>query len=635
MIRLLRTGLQQGLEKQVPATGLGVFRILVGLVILQEVLFLLYFGHLIFDRAPFIEQASPVVDLFLALWVVLALCLTLGYHTRFAALANYLLWIVFVGFTPMWLDFDGGFDQMMTGIGFLLVFLPTERGLSLDNLRLKLKYSAPGWDYRPPESVSVLCYYLPLAMVLGLLYLDAGIHKLSAEFWRNGMGSWLPPSHPYYMSALDMSWLLNHKTVEQVIGYTLIVFQFLFLPLFWFKRCRVPLLLIGVSFHVGIILSLNIYQFGFGMLAPYALLVPFSWWKCLASMLRRKSPALTVFYDGLCPLCKRTVIVLSHFDLAGAVDFKDLQTHAKTCRQLDPIPEAELLKDLYALDLKHRLYSGVDTYIRILSAMIYPAPLAWIVGLPGIHSLAELVYRRIADNRARLSCDESCAALAIDPQEDPFRQIHAQWLGTPRRQATRIAKLTVLVILLQLNSTLQFGVFYRLNEGHASSEAGQLLEGLSNAVLFISHTFLGITPHALYMHDHFAGYEHILAVAYRDKDGQERFLPFVNEEGRIVAPNWGRIQCWWANIAVTPHIKRKRLNKALMQLTAFWGTKVGVDLLNTEFLLKMKEVRVPMDWEANLRDHNLRQPWRDIGTVRWDELGQVRVETPGIDLEAW
>lgn len=633
MIHTLRSLVTKGLEKRVPATGLGVFRILFGLVALQEIVFLLYFRHLIFDPVPFIDMASPVVDLFLALWAVMALCLTLGYRTRFATVANYLLWIVFVGFTPMWLEFDGGFDQMMIGVSFLMIFLPSERALSLDRLRLKLAYSVPGRPYRPAETVSVLCYYIPLAIVLGLLYLDAGIHKLSAEFWRNGLGAWLPPTMPYYMSPLDMNWLLDNKLAEQIIGYSLIVFQFLFLPLFWFRRFRVPLLLIGVSFHGGIILSLNIYQFGFAMLAPYALLVPFSWWRALGRLLRRHEPALTVLYDGLCPLCNRTVLTLSHFDVLGAVDFKDLQTHAKNYRQLEGVPEAELLKDLYALDRQGRLYSGIDTYIRILSAMIYPAPLALIMRIPGIYQTGRAVYRRIADNRVRIVCDESCITAAPRPEDDPFTQLYSRYSGPPRRQAMLIAKFLVLVILLQLNSTLQFAVAYRLNKGHAASEAGQILEGASNAVLLFSHTFLGITPHALYMHDHFLGYNRILAITYKDTDGREQWLPFVNPEGRIIAPNWGRIQCWWANIAVTPHINRRRLDKALMQVTTFWGGKLGLDVRNTEFIIKMKEVRVPMDWEKDLRAYNLSQPWRDVGTVRWKD-GAMRADIPGLETES-
>lgn len=632
MLRRLRALILEGLNRQVPATGLGLFRILVGLVIFQEILYLMYFGHLVFDRVPYLEPASPVVDLFLVLWAGIALAVTVGYRTRAATVANYLMWLVFVGFTPMWLDFDGGFDQMMTGVSFVLMLVPCNRALALDPLMAKLRNPllGPRTD-TPPQTVSVLCYSLPVAGILGLLYLDAGIHKLSAEFWRNGMGAWLPPTMPYYMSPIDMSWLLDNKLAEQAIGYTLIGFQFVFLPLLWFRRFRVPLLVIGVAFHTGIILSLNIYQFGFGMLAPYALLVPFSWWR-RGGCLRSSEPRVTVFYDEQCPLCNRTVIILSHFDVCRAVAFKGLQSHAKDYPQLAALDEKELLTDLYALQAGGSLHRGLDTYIRIVEAMRYPAPLGWLLRLPGIHQAAAAVYRRIADNRARVNCDAACLPIASE-DSDLIAEYFRRKLGTPRQQANRIARFLVLVTVLQLNSTLQFGVFFRLNGGHATTPAGQLLEGISNAVLFTSHTLLGITPHALYMHDHFVGYNHLLAVTWRDASGTERWLPLVNEEGRIVAPNWGRAQCWWANIVVTPHIKLPRLEKGLMQAIAFWGGKLGLDFERTPFTLKMKEVEVPMDWQPGLRHRNLAAPWKDIGSIHWDG-NRIRLETPGLDLES-
>ncbi|MGH8605745.1 MAG: DCC1-like thiol-disulfide oxidoreductase family protein, partial [Gammaproteobacteria bacterium] len=105
---------RHGLKKQVPATGLALFRILFGLVVLSEVVFLLYFGHLVFDPVPFIEVSSPMLPFFLLLWGVAAVHLVLGRYTRAAAVVNYLCWVVFIVFTPMWQDFDGGFDQLMT-----------------------------------------------------------------------------------------------------------------------------------------------------------------------------------------------------------------------------------------------------------------------------------------------------------------------------------------------------------------------------------------------------------------------------------------------------------------------------------------------------------------------------------------
>ena len=60
------------------------------------------------------------------------------------------------------------------------------------------------------------------------------------------------------------------------------------------------------------------------------------------------------------------MIILSHFDILGAIAFKDLQNHAKDCRALDSIPEGELLTDLYAMDRQGTLFAGIDTYTRIL-----------------------------------------------------------------------------------------------------------------------------------------------------------------------------------------------------------------------------------------------------------------------------
>lgn len=635
MYRTLLKLVEKGLAKQVSATGLGIFRICFSLIILQELMFLFYFRHLIFDPVPFIDRASPMLHFFLLVWMVVAACLAAGYHTRRAALANYLFWVLFVVFTPMWQDFDGGFDQLMTSTSFLLIFLPSERALSLDNLRFKLRYSTPEKHYEPPREVSVLAYTLPVAISLGLLYFDSGLHKLSSEFWRNGLGPWLPPTMPYYMSALDMSPLLNIKPLEMFIGYTIIVFQFLFLPLLWFRPFRVPLMLTGAAFHTGIILSLNIYPFGFAMLVHYLLMTPFAWWRALRGKLRLKQPALTVFYDQDCPLCNRTVIFVRHFDIREAIDFKGLQTHARQYRALDAIPDSTLLTDLYALDRKGQLYAGLDTYIRILMSLGYTAPLGFLLRLPGIYHWAARVYRNIADNRRRLVCGDACEITPAPVFEDehPFAKWYARYAATPRQTAQRIAKFLVLVLLLQLNSTIHYGILYRWAGARASDPALAVVDHLSDSAINYSHAFLGITPHALYMHDHFAGYNHILALAYRDKTGREQWLPFINREGRLLAPNWGRVQSMWANVAVTSHMNPDRLEKFLKKVTAFWGAELGLDLAEAEFVLKMKEIRVPMDWEDDLRHKNMAQPWRDIGTVTW-RRGRMQVAIPEVDVEA-
>lgn len=629
MYKLLCSKINALYLKQVPATGIGLFRMLFGIVTLQEIFFLIYFNHLIFDPIPFLDVEFPMIVFFLWLWALTAFCLTIGYRSQFVSIANYLFWLLFVNFTPMQRDFDGGFDLFMIGANFFLIFMPIDRAFAIDSLRKKLATPFVQYSHYKIETASALVYYLPVLICLGFLYFDSVIHKMFAEHWRNGLGAWLPSSMPYYMSALDLSWLLNQELLQKAIGYTIIGFQFSFMFLFQNRKLRPLYFLIGISMHLGIALSFNIYPFGMGMLTLYTLVMPFAWYRKLGSWLKNSQPTLTVFFDRQCPLCNRTVLLLNHFDILGGVDFKSAQDHARDYPAMNHLDDAQLLTDLYALDTESRLYAGVDSYARILIAMRYPAIFGWLMRLPILHSLLEQRYRGIADNRTRLNCDVNC--LNGDPAHFPptlyQRIFEAEHSFVGKRHMQQICKVLMVVIFFQLNSTLHYGLLYRLKVDTRQTPVTSMLTNMSNALLMLSHTFMGITPHALYLHDHFEGYDHILAITYLDSNGEEHWLPFVNPQGRLLAPNWGRVHSMWANIAVTPNIDEVRLKKFIMKVTAFWGNKVGLELENSQFIIKMKHTRAPFVWEKDLSINNLSGDWQAIGSAQWSGK-EIRITLP-------
>ncbi|MBS3963615.1 MAG: DUF393 domain-containing protein [Methylomonas sp.] len=620
MRRFVLAKLNTLFQTQVPATGIGLFRLLFGLVTLQEIFFLIYFNHLIFDPVPFLDVEFPMIPFFLWVWAVVAFCLAIGYRSQTMAISNYVFWLVFVNFTPMQRDFDGGFDLFMTGANVFLMVMPIDRAFAVDGLRRKLLTPLVHYSHYKPERVSALVYYLPVLLCLGFLYFDSAIHKMFAEHWRAGLGVWLPSSMPYYVSALDLSWLLNIEPLQKLMGYTIIIFQFTFLLLFHKRHLRPVYFLVGVSMHLGITLSLNIYPFGLAMLAMYALVMPFAWYRKISDWLRHSAPVLTVFYDQYCPLCNRTVLTLNHFDIFQGVDFRPAQQFARDCPALDDIDDETLLTDLYAVDINGRVYAGVLTYARILIAMRYLAIFGWLLSLPGIRNLAGHQYRRIADNRARLVCDARCRPVtsANYPATLYSTIFEVEHSALTRGRVQRIAKVMLVLILFQLNSSVHYGLLYRLNVDTRQTLLTSAVTDMSNALLMLSHTFLGITPHALYLHDHFEGYNHLLAITYLDGQGQEHWLPFINEEGRMLAPNWGRVHSMWANIAVTPNINEHRLKKFIMKVTAFWGTKLGLDLDGTRFIIKMKKIEAPFAWEPDLLRKNLSGDWRAIGTAQWN-----------------
>jgi hypothetical protein len=177
----------------------------------------------------------------------------------------------------------------------------------------------------------------------------------------------------------------------------------------------------------------------------------------------------------------------------------------------------------------------------------------------------------------------------------------------------------VAILILQLNSSIHYGLFYRLDLAIEKSPFSAPISQASNALIMVSQLFLGITPHALYLHDHFAGYDRILAITYTDKDGVERWLPFVNEQGRILAPNWGRVHSMWANIAVTPTINHERIKKFTMKVTAFWGKNIGLDINHTQFHIKMKKIDAPTEWVYDQLHKNFAAQWTDVGSASWSD----------------
>ncbi len=620
MYKLLSCKLYSLLQTQVPATGIGLFRLLFGLVTLQEIFFLLYFNHLIFDPIPYLDVEFPMLHFFLCVWAVIAAFITLGYRYQTSIIANYVFWLVFVNFTPMQRDFDGGFDLFMTGANFFLIFLPADKAFSLDNLRRKLATPFVHYSHYPKPKVSILSYLLPVIVCLGFLYFDSVIHKLFAPHWRNGLGGWLPATMPYYVSALDMTWILNQEILQKIIGYTILLFQLTFIFLFYFQKLRLIYILIGMSLHLSIIFTLNIYPFGFGMLIFYTLLLPASYYQTLARWLTADEPALTVFYDQQCPLCNRTVLTLNHFDIFHRIDFKGIQTFAEYYPAVAGISQQILLTDLYSLDKQDRIYVGAATYAQIFINMRYTAPLGYLMITPGIFKLVARLYRKIADSRLRLSCDVSCQTVYPSVKPTFYDKFITDASAVELKKHNRIlSKIVMVLCLLQLNSTIHYGVLYRLKINFQQTPITAALAATSNALIMFSNTFLGITPHALYLHDHFQGYTHILAITYQDAHGKEQWLPFVNQEGRLLAPNWGRVQSMWANIAVTPNIDNRRLNKFIMKVTAFWGIKSNLELDKTVFYIKMKKIQSANEWQYDLRNRNLSGAWMTVGTARWSD----------------
>ncbi|MCC5921349.1 MAG: hypothetical protein JJU23_11765 [Cyclobacteriaceae bacterium] len=109
-----------------------------------------------------------------------------------------------------------------------------------------------------------LPYRRILQIHLCFVYFFSGFDKMLGVNWRNGESIWKVLHLPYFKSDLGISldFLQAYPAVFVVMGWGVIIIELLY-PIFIFRKTTRQLwLLLTLSLHFGIMLSLNLYFFG-------------------------------------------------------------------------------------------------------------------------------------------------------------------------------------------------------------------------------------------------------------------------------------------------------------------------------------------------------------------------------------
>lgn len=114
--------------------------------------------------------------------------------------------------------------------------------------------------------------------------------------------------------------------------------------------------------------------------------------------------AVTVWYDGACPLCIREIALMRRLDRARAIDFVDVAPEGAAC----PIDRNLLLARFHAREGSGPILDGADAFAAMWRAIPLLRPLGLVarngVVLAGLERLylAFLKIRPWLQRRARL-----------------------------------------------------------------------------------------------------------------------------------------------------------------------------------------------------------------------------------------
>jgi predicted DCC family thiol-disulfide oxidoreductase YuxK len=118
---------------------------------------------------------------------------------------------------------------------------------------------------------------------------------------------------------------------------------------------------------------------------------------------------LSLFYDGQCGLCTKSIGVLKMLDWRKRLRFVDIHDEAERAQYAPDLQMADLDKSMHIRTSFGRTYKGFSAFRRLTWTLPLLRPLAPFLYIPGVKFIGDRVYRSIANRRKQ--CTHSACAL--------------------------------------------------------------------------------------------------------------------------------------------------------------------------------------------------------------------------------
>ena len=209
---------------------------------------------------------------------VFAVCLLIGYRTRTAALAS---WVLLYSLHQRNFAINGASDGMLRAILFWSLFLPLGSMLSVDR-----------WFRRPAQMILKRVFSVgssALLLQVCFVYFFTALHKYSSVWWPGPAGARTTEfSAIYYALSLDSHvsvfghWLLRFPTLLRLLTATTFLLE-LIGPLLVFspiilRWLRIPLVFIFMGFHLGMFATMELGTFPFVAIVAWLPFIPSDFW---------------------------------------------------------------------------------------------------------------------------------------------------------------------------------------------------------------------------------------------------------------------------------------------------------------------------------------------------------------------
>lgn len=570
--------------KKIDGRGLAIFRIAYVVVVFFELKQLNLFAPIIYDPVPFLIPSEFKFSLAFTFWKIILLLIGLGLFTRYALILNYVISVVVMHSI---VQYEYHVFYSYVAVNVLLLFMPVSKMWSIDSIIEKVK-SRKGKSWITPETkVFAINYMFPVFSVVGLVYLDSIFYKFTSPMWMKGLGMWLPANLPV------ASWnehviISNNQFLVKAMGYLVIVFETVFLFLLWFKPYRIPLLIIGLGLHLGILIEFPIPWFALAACGVYILLVPVWVWKYL-EFKPAKNP-YRVYYDDNYLIFNRLAVVVKSLDAFNRLSILPKSAYSGTSNT------AISSLGMFGVEQNNNIKSGFEGFQAMMRHLVWTLPFFVLLKLPVFSQIFSWIFHSFSSRLNRSTLVENEISPPAGIASSPI------FKGWDKLAFDKFAWILLLVVHLYLQfmvsttSALPNKVYMRT--GFYDTKFYPYLKRISAAHEEVGLAYFGITHHPVFMDFHFDGYNHILRIAYQNEDGTETTLPIINEKGM---PGEYVRGAFWVNYTFRtscPYFTWDQYHYGISRYSRYWLRTNDMTIsVPRKFKIYVAKMEVPKDWQ--------------------------------------
>lgn len=237
---------------------------------------------------PWLPAGPPwVTDLALFASVVAGVALLVGWHTRTACIATFVLWAVMIDASPI---LRSGAEDVVRLVLFYLCFSDSGAAASLDERRRQRRGQKE--SVRTREWFTILLNNVAVVLIahqIVMIYVGSALWKFDGPAWIDGTAVYFPLQVNQYSPWLDeLGWLYEWSPFVHAATWSAMGIQLAFPLLLLDRRTRVLGFVLVTGTHIGIGVLMGLMYFSLAMIAADAVLISDATWRRAADVVRRR-----------------------------------------------------------------------------------------------------------------------------------------------------------------------------------------------------------------------------------------------------------------------------------------------------------------------------------------------------------